>query len=96
MQYHPRYLLSSVEVSPKQYWVAVNHRDRIRLIDTFNSSSPILHDLVGHSGDVECFAWCPWYDYLLASGGQDKTIRVRFSNRSSFDCILLFELVMEC
>ena len=74
----------------------MNCRDHIRLIDTQNSSSPILRDLVGHSGDVECLAWCPWHDYLLASGGQDRTIRVRSPNFSHLDFILSFELVMEC
>jgi len=34
LHYHPRYLLSSVDVSSKQYWLAVNDKHNIRLIDT--------------------------------------------------------------
>lgn len=34
LQYHPRYLLSSVDISSKQYWLAVNDKQNIRLIDT--------------------------------------------------------------
>ncbi len=36
----------------------------------------ILNDLIGHTGDIECLAWSPSVDFLLASGSQDKTIRV--------------------
>jgi len=77
IHYHPRYLLSSVDLSIKQYWIAVNHKKAIRLIDTLNNTnSCILNDLVGHTGDIECLSWSPSIDYLLASGSQDKTIRL--------------------
>ena len=95
LQYHPRYLLSSVEASLKQHWLAVNHQTRILLIDTLQSDSPILNDLMGHSGDVECLAWSPSIDSLLASGAQDKTIRVKLC-RYWFHSDLFFSLVMEC
>lgn len=95
LQHHPRYLLSSVDASTKQYWLAVNDKHNVRLIDSqsndlvhlqdlFAHGIPalidpnvcILNDLSGHTGDVECLAWSPSVDYLLASGSQDKTIRV--------------------
>jgi hypothetical protein len=38
IQYHPRYLLSSIDVSSKQYWLAVNDKNNIRLIDTLGIS----------------------------------------------------------
>lgn len=79
LQYHPRYLLSSIDVSSKQYWIAINDKSNIRLIDTLEENSYILKDLIGHTGDVECIAWNPSVDYLLASGSQDKTIRVNYS-----------------
>lgn len=79
----------------------MNHQHRIRLIDTLQADSPILNDLIGHSGDIECLAWSPSIDSLFASGAQDKTIRVKFflSSVSEFhsDLFFLFEcLVMEC
>ncbi|CAF1161460.1 unnamed protein product [Adineta steineri] len=76
LYYHPRYLLSSTDASSKQYWVAVNDKHNIRLIDTSESNLCILNDLIGHTGDIECLAWCPSIDYLLASGSHDKTIRL--------------------
>ncbi|CAF0792052.1 unnamed protein product [Adineta ricciae] len=76
LYYHPRYLLSSVDVSSKQYWLAVNDKHNIRLIDTLDSNSCILKDLRGHTGDIECLAWSPSIDHLLASSSQDKTVRL--------------------
>ena len=40
------------------------------------SESSAFTDLVGHTGDVECLAWSPCLDHLLASGSKDKTVRV--------------------
>ena len=87
IHYHPRYLLSSVDVSSKQYWLAVNDKYNIRLIDSLNLC--ILNDLSGHTGDIECLAWSPSIDYLLASGSQDKTIRVNFL----FSILLIFSFL---
>ena len=81
MIYHPRYLLSSIEQSSKQHWVALTHERRIRLVDTLNASATDVHDLEGHTGDVECMAWSPSIDHLLASGSQDKTIRLWDTDR---------------
>lgn len=36
--YHPRYLLSTIEASQKQYWLAINNRNNIRVIDTLGKS----------------------------------------------------------
>jgi WD40 repeat protein len=85
IQYHPRYLLSSIEASSKQYWLAVNDKSNVRLIDTLESNSCILRDLMGHTGEIECLAWSPSIDSLLASGSQDKTIRVNFKCFISFN-----------
>jgi WD40 repeat protein len=85
--------LSSVDVSSKQYWLAVNDKSNIRLIDSLNLC--ILNDLSGHTGDIECLAWSPSIDYLLASGSQDKTIRVNFFI-FNFINLFIFKLVMEC
>lgn len=93
IQYHPRYLLSSIECSTKQYWIAVNHKKSIRLIDTMNTDSCILTDLIGHNGDIECLAWCPSIDFLLASGSQDKTIRVN-TNLSRIVITLFFLILL--
>jgi len=76
MKYHPRYLLSSIEASAKQYWIAMNDKQNIRLINTLESESSSWIDLSGHTGDVECLAWSPCLDHLLASGSQDKTVRL--------------------
>ena len=35
--YHPRYLLSSIDVSCKQYWLAINDQKNIRLINTLGN-----------------------------------------------------------
>ncbi|CAF1167616.1 unnamed protein product [Rotaria sordida] len=76
VHYHPRYLLSSVDISSKQYWLAVNDKQNIRLINTLELNSCIINDLIGHTGDIECLAWSTSLDFLLASGSQDKTIRL--------------------
>ncbi|CAF4873882.1 unnamed protein product [Rotaria sp. Silwood1] len=76
IHYHPRYLLSSVDISSKQYWLAVNNKQNIRLINTLDLNSCIINDLIGHTGDIECLAWSTSNDFLLASGSQDKTIRL--------------------
>jgi len=46
------------------------------MLFSIESTSCILNDLIGHTGDIECLAWSPSIDFLLASGSQDKTIRV--------------------
>ncbi|CAF3763564.1 unnamed protein product [Rotaria socialis] len=76
VHYHPRYLLSSVDISSKQYWLAVNDKQNIRLINSLESNSCIINDLIGHRGDIECLAWSSSVDFLLASGSQDKTVRL--------------------
>jgi WD40 repeat protein len=74
--YHPRYLLSSIDQSSKQHWLAVNDGKKIRLIDTLASETFLRQELIGHTGNVECLAWSPSVDHLFASGSQDKTVRV--------------------
>ncbi len=48
LHYHPRYLLSSIDISSKQYWLAVNNKHNIRLIDTLGNLLEIyITELIG-------------------------------------------------
>ena len=39
------------------------------------TSASLLHDLKGHSGDINCCCWSP-VDHVLCSCGGDGTLRV--------------------
>lgn len=39
-------------------------------------SGSMTHSLTGHSGAVNCVQWSPIYDYILASGSSDGTIKL--------------------
>jgi len=39
-------------------------------------SGSMTHSLTGHSGGINCLQWSPSYDYVLASGSSDGTIKL--------------------
>ena len=48
---------------------------RRQIMETEATSASLLHDLKGHSGDINCCCWSP-VDHVLCSCGGDGTLRV--------------------
>jgi DNA excision repair protein ERCC-8 len=55
-------------------------------------SGSITHSLIGHSGGINCLQWSPTYDYILASGSSDGTIKLWDVRKSgSKSCLLTLD-----
>lgn len=72
---HNEYVISSTFGGISGDFIASGSEDETIVIWNRKNEKPV-HQLIGHIGTVNAVSWNPVYHGMLASGGDDGTIRV--------------------